>query len=39
MNRAVDKAQGRILAPLDDAERQQLVALLGKMVAGHEAAN
>ena len=37
MKRAVAKAQGRIVAPLDEAERQQLVALLGKMVAGHEA--
>ena len=37
MKRAVAKAQSRILGPLEPAERQQLVALLGKMVAGHEA--
>jgi len=35
--RAVGKAQTRILAPLQAAERQQLVALLGKLVKGHEA--
>ena len=35
--RAVSKAQTRILAPLQVAERQQLVALLGKLVTGHEA--
>jgi len=35
--RAVGKAQARILAPLQAAERQQLVALLGKLVTGHEA--
>jgi DNA-binding MarR family transcriptional regulator len=35
--RAVSKAQARILAPLQAAERQQLVALLGKLVTGHEA--
>jgi DNA-binding MarR family transcriptional regulator len=34
--RSVSKAQARILAPLQAAERQQLVALLGKLVAGHE---
>jgi DNA-binding MarR family transcriptional regulator len=34
--RAVSKAQARILAPLQAAERQQLVALLGKLVTGHE---
>jgi DNA-binding MarR family transcriptional regulator len=39
MKRAVGKAQGRILAPLDAAERQQLVSLLDKLVAGHEAAS
>ena len=39
MKRAAGKAQGRILAPLDAAERQQLVSLLGKLVAGHEAAS
>jgi DNA-binding MarR family transcriptional regulator len=34
--RAVSKAQARILGPLQAAERQQLVALLGKLVTGHE---
>jgi DNA-binding MarR family transcriptional regulator len=34
--RSVSKAQARILAPLQAAERQQLVALLGKLVTGHE---
>jgi DNA-binding MarR family transcriptional regulator len=38
MKRAVGKAQGRILAPLEAAERQQLMGLLDKLVAGHEAA-
>lgn len=37
MKRAVAKAQSRILGPLGAAERRQLVALLGKLVAGHEA--
>ncbi|MDP3824710.1 MAG: MarR family transcriptional regulator [Burkholderiales bacterium] len=37
MKRAVAKAQGRILGPLEAAERRQLVQLLGKLVAGHEA--
>jgi hypothetical protein len=37
MKRAVGKAQSRILGPLEAAERQQLVSLLGKLVAGHEA--
>jgi DNA-binding MarR family transcriptional regulator len=37
MERAVGKAQARILRPLPAAERQQLVALLSKLVAGHEA--
>lgn len=36
MKRAVTKVQSRILGPLDAAERQQLVGLLGKLVAGHE---
>jgi DNA-binding MarR family transcriptional regulator len=36
MKRAVGKAQVRILQPLRAAERQQLVTLLGKLVAGHE---
>lgn len=35
--RAVGKAQSMILGPLDPAERLQLVALLGKLVTGHEA--
>jgi DNA-binding MarR family transcriptional regulator len=34
--RAVSKAQARILAPLQAAERQQFVTLLGKLVTGHE---
>ena len=37
MKRAVAKAQLRILGPLNDAERDQLMRLLGKLVAGHEA--
>jgi DNA-binding MarR family transcriptional regulator len=36
MKRAVGKVQTRILGPLDAAERQQLIALLGKLVAKHE---
>ena len=36
MKRAVSKAQQRIVAPLDAAERLQLSALLAKLVAGHE---
>ncbi len=36
MKRAVGKAQARILGPLDSQEREQLVALLGKLVAGHQ---
>jgi DNA-binding MarR family transcriptional regulator len=36
MKRAVAKTQSRILAPLDAAERDQLVALLGKLVTRHE---
>ncbi|ROZ72403.1 MarR family winged helix-turn-helix transcriptional regulator [Ramlibacter sp. WS9] len=36
MKRAVGKAQSRIVSPLEAAERQQLVNLLGKLVAGHE---
>ncbi|MBP6404454.1 MAG: MarR family transcriptional regulator [Proteobacteria bacterium] len=38
MKRAVVRAQARIVAPLDAAERVQLAQLLGKLVAGHEAA-
>lgn len=37
MKRAVTRAQQRIVGTLDEAEQMQLVALLGKMVAGHEA--
>lgn len=37
MKRAVARAQTRILAPLEGDERAQLVALLGKLVAGLEA--
>lgn len=37
MKRAVTKAQGRILGGLDAEERKQLLGLLGKLVAGHEA--
>lgn len=37
MKRAVSKAQQRIVAPLDTDERQQLSALLAKLVSGHEA--
>ena len=36
MKRAVAKAQARILDPLNDGERQQLVKLLGKLVTGHQ---
>lgn len=36
MKRAVGKVQSRILQPLDDRERAQLVALLDRLVAGHE---
>lgn len=38
MKRAVAKAQTRILAPLSAREQQQLVGLLERLVAGHEAA-
>lgn len=38
MKRAVTRTQARILAPLAPAERAQLLGLLGKLVAGHEAA-
>lgn len=37
MKRAVARAQTRILGPLDASERAQLSALLGKLVAGHQA--
>ena len=36
MKRAVGKVQQRILAPLDHAEREQLIALLDRLVSGHE---
>ena len=35
MKRAVAKAQTRILGPLEQSERQQLVKLLDKLVSGH----
>lgn len=38
LQRAVRRAQQRILGPLDGAERTQFGILLGKLVAGHEAA-
>jgi DNA-binding MarR family transcriptional regulator len=38
MKRAATRAQSRIVGPLAPAEREQLVVLLGKLVAGHEAA-
>ncbi|HSI54201.1 MAG: MarR family winged helix-turn-helix transcriptional regulator [Ramlibacter sp.] len=36
MKRAVGKAQKRILGPLEAGERDELVRLLGKLVAGHQ---
>lgn len=36
MKRAVARAQSRILGPLHTAEREQLLALLSRLVAGHE---
>lgn len=36
MRRSVAKVQQRILAPLAPAEREQLVALLDRLVGGHE---
>jgi DNA-binding MarR family transcriptional regulator len=36
MKRSVGKVQARILAPLDENEREQLVGLLDRLVAGHE---
>lgn len=38
MKRVVARAQTRILGPLSAAEREQFVRLLGRLVAGHEAA-
>jgi DNA-binding MarR family transcriptional regulator len=37
MKRIVARVQARILAPLDALEQAQLVVLLAKLVAGHEA--
>lgn len=39
MKRSVAHAQVRIIGPLDDLEQDQLVRLLGKLVAGHESAD
>lgn len=36
MKRAVGKVQQRILEPLSPADREQLVSLLDRLVAGHE---
>lgn len=36
MRRLVSKVQARILAPLDSKEQDQLIALLGRLVAGHD---
>jgi len=36
MKRSVGKVQQRILAPLDGPEREQLIKLLDRLVAGHE---
>lgn len=36
MKRLVARAQQRIVEPLNALEREQLMALLGKLVAGHE---
>jgi DNA-binding MarR family transcriptional regulator len=36
MKRSVGKVQSRILEPLQDAEQAQLIALLDRLVAGHE---
>lgn len=36
MKRLVVRVQQRILQPLDDADREQLIALLDRLVAGHE---
>ena len=38
MRRSVGKVQQRILAPLDEGDRAQLVALLDRLVAAHERA-
>jgi DNA-binding MarR family transcriptional regulator len=36
MRRAVGKVQARILGPLEGPEREQLLALLARLVAGHQ---
>jgi DNA-binding MarR family transcriptional regulator len=36
MRRSIGKVQARILAPLEAAEREQLLALLDRLVAGHQ---
>jgi DNA-binding MarR family transcriptional regulator len=36
LRRPVGKVQSRILAPLDAAEREQLLALLDRLVSGHQ---
>ncbi len=36
MKRTVGRVQQRILAPLEEGERQQLLALLDRLVSGHE---
>jgi DNA-binding MarR family transcriptional regulator len=36
LKRTVGKVQSRIVGPLDPTERDQLVRLLGKLVAGHQ---
>jgi DNA-binding MarR family transcriptional regulator len=36
MKRAIARVQTRILGPLERSEREQLVDLLGKLVAGHD---
>jgi DNA-binding MarR family transcriptional regulator len=36
LRRPVGKVQSRILAPLEAAEREQLLALLDRLVAGHQ---
>lgn len=38
LKRAVGKVQNRIVSPLDAQERQQLIALLGKLVTRNESA-
>lgn len=35
---SVERVQARMLAPLSDGEQEQLLALLGRVVEGHEAA-